>query len=59
MVSARGDKKIISNNSEYNTIKSTREYNSKEEEIIEDEEIEDMCWLDNSIKNLNVRMNKT
>ena len=58
MVSARGDKKI--NTSEYNTIsdqrKSTKAYTSREEELAEDED--DMCWLDNSIKNLHVRMHK-
>lgn len=62
MVSARGDKKTPSHPSEYNTtksIKSTKEYTSKEEELVDDEEeFEEVCWLDNSIKNLKVRMNK-
>lgn len=58
MVSARGEKKVYS--SEYNTIsdqrRSTKDYTSREEELVDDED--DMCWLDNSIKNLHVRMHK-
>ena len=62
-VSARGDKKnLYSVGEEYNTIseqrRSTKDYTSREEELGDEEEIEDIRWLDNSIKNLNVRMNK-
>jgi len=43
------------NTLEENTRKSTRDYTSREEDLESEEE--NWGWLDNSIKNLNVRMN--
>ncbi len=57
------ENRIFSTNSDYYTTnqrKSTKDYTSHEEELVEDEEFDDdIRWLDNSIKNLHARFNKT